>query len=200
MNDKINRSTLTNKILTGVFTLLTVLFIAIMATNENFFSWTFARHHNVLSWYIRPLFIVPFCYFAYKRNALAISITAFLCLTSMFWFPEPAVVSEQVKGFLDMEKEYLTTNWTAGKILFSLVLVPGSLSLLALAFWKRSIKAGIAIVVAIAVAKSLWSVVEGGQAGQSVIIPAAVGLVICVVLIYYVIRRQELKRKTKKSE
>ena len=24
--------------------------------------------HNVLSWYIRPLFLLPFCYFAYKRT------------------------------------------------------------------------------------------------------------------------------------
>jgi hypothetical protein len=31
---------------------------------EGFLSWAWARHHNVLSWYIRPLFLLPFCYFA----------------------------------------------------------------------------------------------------------------------------------------
>ena len=26
-----------------------------------------SRHHKVLRWYIRPLFVLPFVYFAYKR-------------------------------------------------------------------------------------------------------------------------------------
>lgn len=184
------------KFLNIAFLILSVAFIIIMAVNKNFFDWTFARHHNVLSWYIRPLFIMPFCYFAYKRSGLGISITVFLLLTSMFWFPEPAVVNEQVKGFLEIEKEYLTTNWTFGKIALS-TLVPISMSMLALAFWKRSLKFGIGIIVAIAVMKSVWSVVEGGEAGQSVLIPAIVGLVICIVLVYYFIRRSKCQKEEK---
>jgi hypothetical protein len=27
-------------------------------------SWAWARHHNILSWYVRPLFFLPFCFFA----------------------------------------------------------------------------------------------------------------------------------------
>ena len=34
----------------------------------DFLNWAWARHHNPLSWYIRPLFVLPFCYFAYKRS------------------------------------------------------------------------------------------------------------------------------------
>ncbi len=35
---------------------------------SDFLSWAWARHHNVLSWYIRPMFILPFIFFAYKRS------------------------------------------------------------------------------------------------------------------------------------
>jgi hypothetical protein len=31
-------------------------------------TWAWARHHNILSWYIRPLFLLPFCLFAYRRG------------------------------------------------------------------------------------------------------------------------------------
>lgn len=187
--------TKTNKILAIIFSLLSLLFIVLMAANQSFFEWTFARHQNVLSWYIRPLFIIPFCYFAYKRNPFGIALTVFLLLTSMFWFPEPAAIDGQVSEFLAMEREYLTTNWTIAKVLIS-SLVPISMGLLAYAFWRRSIKAGLWIVAAIAAAKVLWSVAEGGESGQAVIIPATIGLVLCVVLIYYGYKKFE-KHKNK---
>lgn len=47
---------------------------------------------------------------------------------------------------------------------------------------------GLGIIVLIAVMKTLWSVVEGGQAGTSVVIPAAIGLLICVAVIIFVAR------------
>lgn len=55
----------------------------------------------------------------------------------MFWFPKPVEVSNQVVEFLEMEKEYLTGNWSLSKVLIAL-LIPASLSALAVAFWKRS--------------------------------------------------------------
>jgi ABC-type glycerol-3-phosphate transport system substrate-binding protein len=30
-------------------------------STEEFTTWAWERHHNVLSWYIRPLFLLPFC-------------------------------------------------------------------------------------------------------------------------------------------
>lgn len=184
----------TNRILMLLFSLLSILFIIMMATDSNFFAWTFTRHQNILSWYIRPLFLIPFCFFAYKHNSFGISLTIFLLLTSMLWFPAPAVVNDKVKEFLIMEKNYLTTDWNLSKILISL-LVPLSLGLLALAFWKRSIKTGISILILIAAAKTIWSITEGGKSGSAVIIPAMIGLVICIAVIYYGFRRYERSKK-----
>ena len=46
-------------------TLALVLFalaaLAVTGTTDEFAAWAWARHHNELSWYIRPLFLLPFC-------------------------------------------------------------------------------------------------------------------------------------------
>ena len=54
---------------------------------DGFLSWAWSRHHNPLSWYIRLLFLLPFCYFAYKRSTWGIVLTLFALATSMVWFP-----------------------------------------------------------------------------------------------------------------
>jgi len=179
-----------DKQLGGLFFVLTVLFIILALTNKSFFDWVFERHQNQLSWYIRPLFIIPFCYFAYKRSWAGIMGTIFMIFTSMFWFPEPVEVNEQVTEFLEMEKAYLTGDWRLSKVLIAL-LVPASLSALALAFWKRSLLVGMSVMVFIALAKISWSVVFGGESGQSVLVPAMVGLVVCIILIYMGFKRME---------
>ena len=56
-------------------------------------AWAWARHHNILSWYIRPLFLLPFCFFAYRRSLLGITLTLVALATSMAWFPAPATPS-----------------------------------------------------------------------------------------------------------
>ena len=168
----------------AVFGALILAFILLMSLNQSFFQWTFGRHHNVLSWYIRPLFLIPFCYFAYKRSLGGVMATMFLLLTSMFWFPKPEIVDTQVQEFLSMEKEYLTTNWSLSKILISLS-VPVLLYGLALAFWKRSLLIGIAVMVLIAAGKVLWSVGFGSEAGTAVLVPALFGLLVCIALVFF---------------
>lgn len=175
-----------------VFGFLSLAFVAGMALSPAFFQWAFERHHNVLSWYVRPLFLIPFCFFAYRRSWAGILGTLFALLTSMCWFPAPVAVSESVREFLAMEIEWLTGTWTAPKILMSL-LVPASLFALGLAFWKRNLWFGLTVVVLIAVAKLTWSVAFGGEAGWSILAPAAVGLVVCVGLISMGFRRMERK-------
>lgn len=54
---------------------------------NDFLDWAWARHQNPLSWYVRPLFILPFCYFAYKKSVRGIMLTLVAVTSSMFWFP-----------------------------------------------------------------------------------------------------------------
>ena len=182
-----------DKILAWIFWLMILFFIILAFTNETFFNWAYERHQNQLSWYIRPLFLIPYCYFAYRRSLAGILGTMFILLTSMFWFPKPEIVSEQVQQFLEMEKEYLMGDWNIGKILLS-SLVPVSLAALAIAFWKRSIWIGVSVLIFIAVAKMTWSVAFGGEAGKSIFVPAILGLIICIAFIYIGYKKMRKKR------
>lgn len=177
-----------------VFAAATVVFLILFLTNDVFFTWAFARHHNVLSWYIRPLFIVPIVIFAFKRSLTGVFVSIFALFTSMFWFPAPATSNPQVISFLAYEMEYLKGAWTAQKILMSLT-VPIFFILLIIAAWKKNWKLLATVVVAAAVLKSLWSLVFGGEAGMSVLKPAITGLIICIAGFYYYRRRQAAKHK-----
>ena len=119
---------------------------------NDFFSWAWERHHNILSWYTRPLFLIPFCYFIYKRNIWGVVLTLIALATSMFWFSKPETVSPQVEGFLKMEAEWLLGEWTLSKTLMSL-LIPITFVMLGAAFWKRSLLFGLSVVVLVAVVK-----------------------------------------------
>ena len=174
------------------FALLTVIFLVISMTNVNFFNWVFERHQNQMSWYIRPLFLIPFCYFAYKRSWTGISLTLFCLLTSMFWFSKPDSVSDEVKYFLQYEKEWLSGTWDYKKILLILS-VPISFIALGLSFWKRSLWMGLGVVVLMATGKIIWSIQNTGESGKSIIIPAMLGLLICSGLIFFGFKRLENK-------
>lgn len=160
---------------------------------NDFLAWAWARHHNILSWYIRPLFIVPFIYFAYRRSWKGMILTVVALATSMFWFPAPEVVDPAVEQFLTAEREYLTGAWTIQKILLTLV-IPVFFVLLGLAFWKRSWLPGVAVINLAALGKVAWSVAEGGQSGWAVLIPALIGLIICNLAVYFGVRYVHVKR------
>jgi hypothetical protein len=167
--------------------------IAATANTDEFVAWAWARHHNVLSWYVRPLFFLPFCYFAYKRSLLGIVLTLVALATSMFWFPAPEHASPAVNVMLDSEREYLTADWTAWKVLVAL-LVPLTFAALGLAFWKRSLVWGLAVVNAAILFKIGWTFVFSTEAGAMSHLPAAVlGLAVCDAIILYVIRRMRVR-------
>ncbi|WP_211361146.1 hypothetical protein [Maribacter flavus] len=119
-------------------------------------------------------------------------ISIFALFTSMFWFPKPEIVSEDVIAFLEFEKEYLYGDWSVSKQLLALT-IPISLIALGMAFWKRSIVMGIGVVVLMATGKMVWSIQNAGESGKSIFIPAILGLLICCVLIYYGFKRLEKK-------
>ena len=76
--------TLSAAILALVF--LALVGMAVTGTLDEFGDWAWDRHHNILSWYIRALFLLPFCFFAYRRSFLGITLTLVALATSMFWF------------------------------------------------------------------------------------------------------------------
>lgn len=179
-----------------IFAAATVLFIILFLSNDIFFNWAFERHHNVLSWYIRPLFIVPIVIFAYKKSLSGIFFSIFALFTSMFWFPVPDKVSPQVLSFLAFEMEYLKGIWTAPKVLMSLS-APIFFIMLILAAWKRNWKWLFGVAIGTAVLKILWSVVFSGESGMSIIKPAITGLLICIGGFYYYIRKLKASDKNK---
>jgi hypothetical protein len=92
-------------------------------------------------------------------------------------------VSDNVKTFLQFEKDWLYGEWDYKKIMI-IITVPISFFALGLAFWKRSLSMGLGVVVLMATGKIVWSFQNAGESGKSIIIPAILGLLICSGLIY----------------
>jgi hypothetical protein len=169
--------------------LLAAAVVAATGNTDEFAAWAWARHHNELSWYIRPLFLLPFCYFAYKRSLWGIVLTVVALATSMFWFPAPERVDPRAAEFLAVEREYLTSDWTLMKVLLALV-VPVSFAALAVAFWRRSLVWGLAVINAMVLVKLVWSFYFGDTSGGLTLLPSAiVGLAVCDAVILYLVRR-----------
>ncbi len=162
----------------------------------DFLAWAWARHHNVLSWYIRPLFIVPYIYFAYKRSWKGMLLTIVALLTSMFWFPAPAAVDPVVAQFLEAEREYILGPLTGAKVLLW-TLVPAFFILTAAAFWTRSWWWGLVIINLTALGKVAWSVFEGGESGWAVLVPAVIGLLVCDAAVYFGVRYVNRRKLTR---
>lgn len=140
-------------------------------------AWAWARHHNPLSWYIRPLLLLPFCYFAWRRNSWGIAATVIALLTSMAWFPAPDMPDPLAVEFLARERDYLLGAWTPLKILFA-VSIPAFLLGLAAAFWNRSWRLGLLIANLGGLTKVWWSFHFGGESGWTVVPAAIVGLIV----------------------
>jgi hypothetical protein len=156
-------------------------------------AWAWDRHHNVLSWYVRPLFLLPFAWFAYRRQPWGIVATVVALATSMAWFPAPRTVDPGVAAMLDAEKEYLTGGWTPAKVAAGL-LVPLVFAALGAALWRRSLAWGLVVIDAAIGFKIAWTYVVSDSAGAAAhLVPALLGLAVVnagVLAAAYLIRRR----------
>ena len=124
-------------------------------------------------------------------------LTVLALATSMFWFPAPERVDPRAAEFLAVERDYLTGDWTLTKILLAL-LVPVSFAALAVAFWRRSLVWGLAVINAMVLVKIVWSFYFGDESSGLTLLPSAlVGLAVCDAVILYILRRM---RKQSSSE
>ncbi|MBD8891072.1 hypothetical protein [Roseibium litorale] len=168
---------------TGAILCLLVVFFS----NAAFFAWAFERHQNTASWVARPLLVIPFCFFAWKRSLAGIMASVLAILSSMFWFPVPAEPRPDVLRFLAMERELLSSGWSLENI-WGAVAVVLYCAALAAAFWKHSWKLGLIAAAAGAALKSVWSVAFSPEAGAAVF-PFAFGGLLLLVLLVFALRR-----------
>ncbi len=168
-----------------------------METLNDFLSWVWARHHNELSWYVRPLFLLPFCYFAFRRSLLGILVTLLVFPTSLFWFPAPENPSPRVEGYLAWEHQFLTEGSVAARVALVLLVI-GFFVALAAAFWKRSWLWGLAVLNAGTLLKVIWSVAFGGAAGWASLAPSLFTLAVTDAAILLAARW--LKRRRARQE
>lgn len=183
----------------GTVTLVFLALAMVYATGNmgEFGAWAWERHHNVLSWYVRVPFLLPLCWFAYKRSLVGIVLTLVALGTSMFWFPAPERPDPRALEFLAMEREYLAGDWTVARILLAL-LVPVSLAALAFAFWKRSVVYGLVLINAIVLTKLAWSFYYGDTSGGMTLLPSQIlGLAILDSVVLYVLYRMRKKPSAK---
>jgi hypothetical protein len=165
----------------------------------DFGDWAYDRHANPLSWYIRPLFLLPLAWFAYRRSGWGIAGTLLALATSIFWFPAPSRPDPQILEFLNFERDWLTGDWGAQKIALTL-LVPISLSAYCLAFWRRSVLWGLVMLNLMAGGKLLWGVIAGEGTGWAMTAPALTGLLIGNAVLIWALRRLRARRDRDVSE
>lgn len=170
-------------ILPMILALFNVILIGLFLCYDPFFEWAYQRHENVWSWYIRPLLLIPFGLAAFKRSLSGVLLCLFLILSSMFWFPRPDVVPEEVQGFLEMEKSWIRSHWNWQKVLEAF-LIPLGLASAVYALWRRSLKIGALIIGFFIVLKIIWSLIRGGEQGAAIILPAVVGAGVILILAF----------------
>ena len=155
-----------------------------MDTLIDFLNWAWARHANPLSWYVRPLFILPLCYFAYKKRVWGVVLTVVGVLSSMFWFPAPVTEDPRAAAFLAVERQYITGPLTVGKVALT-ALVPIWFIALVSTFRRRSWVGGAIVIGGGTLLKVIWSFYMAGDSAWSIVPPVALGTAVCGGMLVY---------------
>ncbi|HYZ70276.1 MAG TPA: hypothetical protein VE528_01340 [Thermoleophilaceae bacterium] len=124
-----------------------------------------------LSWWIRPLFLIPFAFFAYRRSWLGIAVTLVALATSMFWFPRPARGDPQVAEFLAAERRAVLGEWTLPKVVM-LASIPAFFLGVGAAFWRRALWLAVLLIGLGALMKVVWSFAIGDDSARTLVPPA----------------------------
>ncbi|WP_341368834.1 hypothetical protein [Yoonia sp. BS5-3] len=133
-------------------------------------DWAWARHHNELSWYTRPLIMLAFCAAAWFRSLIGtIALAVFFPISAVI-FPAPDIPKPYVIDFLQKEREMLEGLTLLGWVGFVSAVVI-FLWLLAAAFWKRSFWYGLAVANLGALAKLGVSIFLWKDIGNTAILP-----------------------------
>lgn len=144
-----------------------------LETLSSILEWVWARHHNEWSWYVRPLFLLPYCYFAWRRSWAGLLVTVALFPTSLAWFPAPEHPAPHVQAYLAWERAFFIEG--DGRVLAGLAAtVALYLWALAAAFWFRSWALGLFVINAGIALKIAVSLGFGGVAGRGAILPSLV--------------------------
>lgn len=125
---------------------------------ERLAAWAWARHHNELSWYIRPALLAPYCLAARWRNPAGMGLSLLAMATSMAWFPAPeeGAAPPAVLAALAAEKEYLLGERDLRKWLLA-ALVPLGFGCLGAACWRRSWRWALAVLHVMGAIKVAWT-------------------------------------------
>ena len=168
-----------DKHLALILAAVTVALILLVCLHDDWRHALFLRHRNPISWYIRPLLLIPYCCAAWRRTYSGIMATLLLLLSSMAWFPAPDAAAVANNTFLAWEEQLLGGSNPTLLIALTL-LIPACLALLAVAFWRRSLRSGILCLILIAAAKITGSIHLAGASSKTLILPALTGLIACV--------------------
>jgi len=149
-------------------------------------SWIWDRHQNQFSWYSRPLFIIPACYYAYRRKIWHVISFNLLLVTSLFWFPAPLQVSPEVVAYLEWEKQLFFTNDTFLPLILLSSVVVLFLFCLFYAFWLRNPWLGLGLINVGTILKIIVSIVLGQDLGKAAIVPSLSSMAIINLLAFLI--------------
>ena len=141
-------------------------------------NWIWNRYQNLFSWYSRPLFIIPACYYAYQRKLGYVIGMLALLATSMFWFAPPDEVSDAVTSYLEWERVAFLDPQNRVPLTILVISVSVFLICLFYAFWQRSLWLGLLVINVGNVLKVLVSVMFRRDAEAVSIVPTLSSMLI----------------------